>query len=201
MLTKSGLAIALSKLSVFDSPKMFAEQYATDSEAAAEILWNATMNGDIEGKVIADFGAGTGILGIGALLLGAKKVFFIDNDEAALKIAADNLKKLQLKNFEILDRDISKVKLQADVVIQNPPFGTKTAHIDREFLAKAFDTASVIYSFHKSSTKRFVESFSRDSSFSITHVYEILLPLKRQHAFHTRRIHRIEVACFRLQQS
>ena len=73
-MTKTQLAVELSRLKTFQKPKMYLEQYPTDSEIAADMLWSADMQGDIEGKVIADLGAGTGILGIGALILGAKGI-------------------------------------------------------------------------------------------------------------------------------
>ena len=62
MLSKSTLAVRLSKLKGFLQPKLASEQYATDSETAADLLWLAFMNGDVKDKVIADFGCGTGIL-------------------------------------------------------------------------------------------------------------------------------------------
>lgn len=46
--SKAQLAVYLSKLKVFDAPKIKEEQYATDSEVAAGMLWNAYMNRDIE---------------------------------------------------------------------------------------------------------------------------------------------------------
>src|SRR3989338_1932750 len=91
--SKSQLAILLSRLAGFDNSKLKLgrEQYATDSEAAAEALWFAYMSGDIEGKTVADLGCGTGLLGIGALLLGAKQAYFIDNDEEALATCEKNI--------------------------------------------------------------------------------------------------------------
>ena len=86
MITKSKLAITLSKLKVFDSAKVKLEQYPTDSEVAADVLWNAFMQGDIGNKIIADLGAGTGVLGIGALILGAKKVYFVEKDKDVIKL-------------------------------------------------------------------------------------------------------------------
>ena len=64
--SKGALAVILSKLKVFTAPKVRVEQYPTDAEIAAEVLWQAHMKGDI-GKVSADLGCGTGILGIGLL--------------------------------------------------------------------------------------------------------------------------------------
>ncbi len=205
MLTKSRLAIILSQLRQFSSPKLLSEQYTTDSETAAGTLWLAYMNGDIKGKALADFGCGTGILGIGCLLLGAKKVYFVDDDKAAISIAAANLNKIRgICKFsgkaELLCSDINEFSKKADVVIQNPPFGTKTLHSDREFLFKAFQTADVVYSFHKASTDRFVHALCSDSGFVVTHKVSYDMALKRTQAFHKRDMHRIGVALYRMER-
>ncbi|MBI3034317.1 methyltransferase [Candidatus Woesearchaeota archaeon] len=203
-ITKSGLAIILSGLSQFEKPSMMSEQYATDSESAAEVLWLAFMNGAIKEKVIADFGCGTGILGIGALILGAERVFFVDNDKNSIELARKNYQQHKERirgRAEFIAADVSDFREKTDVVVQNPPFGTKMIHADREFLLKAFETADIVYSFHKASTGGFVRSISNDSGFVITLKLEFLLPLKRTLDFHKRRIKRIEVCCFRLEKS
>ena len=89
-LSKSGLAIVLSKLEGFKEPKVRVEQYIMDSEIGAFVLWNAALLGDIKQKVSVDLGCGTGILGIGALILGAKMVYFVDSDQEALETAKEN---------------------------------------------------------------------------------------------------------------
>ena len=111
--------------------------------------------GDIRGKVSVDPGCGTGILGIGALLLGAEKVFFVDNDECALNVAKINYKKAKSESSMhgkavFMCCDIKEFNKKCDTVLQNPPFGTKKRHSDREFLKKAMEIAPVINSFHKS---------------------------------------------------
>ncbi len=204
-LTKSKLAVILSKLKVFEVPELESEQYPTDSETAAEMLWNAYLNNDVEGKTIADFGAGTGILGIGCLLLGARFVYFLEKDEKAISILRENIKKTELEisnklKYKILNEDISRFSKKVDVVVQNPPFGTKTKHADREFLLKAFSTADVVYSFHKVETKGFIEAISKDNGFRITHLYEFNLPIKAVHKFHKRRIRYIKVGCWRMER-
>ena len=202
--SKSGLAIALSKLEGFSEPKMRQEQYMMDSEIGASVLWNAYLLGNIEGKAIADLGCGTGILGIGALLLGAKRAFFVDSDEKALKTTKSNILKVKSEGYrlgkaEFICKDIAKLKLKADVVLQNPPFGTKIKHSDIFFLEKALKTAPVVYSFHKSETKRFLERFSGKNNAKITHIWDFKFPLKASFAFHRRKIHRINVSCFRFE--
>ncbi|MBN1544118.1 50S ribosomal protein L11 methyltransferase [Candidatus Woesearchaeota archaeon] len=197
--SKSKLAIVLSKLDVFPSPKPGLEQYPTDSEIAADVLWQAGMQGDIEGKSIADLGCGTGILGIGALLLGAKKVFFVDTDTAALAVLGSNLKRAGITaGFKIINQDVQGFKEPVDVVIQNPPFGTRERHADREFLEKAITIAGTIYSFHKTSTSGFVMSFASDKCFDVTGRWEFAFPLKQTLKFHKKKIQRIRVTCFRL---
>ena len=204
-MSKSALAMVLSRLEGFLSPKVSQEQYLTDSEIAAFSLWNAYILGDLEGKVITDFGCGTGVLGIGALLLGAKHVLFVDSDRSALETLKINISKVKSESytiegsFEIFNQDIGEVNLEADVVIENPPFGTKTKHADVIFLEKALKTAKVIYSFHKSETKAHINKVCTEKGAKITHVWDFDFPLKSTYKFHNKRIHRIKVSCFRIE--
>lgn len=205
--SKSELGIVLSKLKGFETGKVRLEQYMTDSEIGAEILWNAGFR-DIPGKVIVDLGCGSGILGIGALLLGAERVIFVDVDEKVLDVLKENLhfiddkvgEKLSEKT-EIICKDVKDLStIKADLVIQNPPFGVKVKHADRVFLEKAFSIAPIVYSIHKVESKRFIESFSKDNGYSITHYWEFLWPLKQTMAFHKKRIQRINVGCWRMEK-
>ena len=205
-MSKSGLAISLSKLKVFEYPKVSKEQYPTDSEIAASVIWNGHILGDIGGKVIADLGCGTGILGIGALLLGAKRVYFIDIDKIALEAAKFNVlnaksesSTLGYANFIL--GGIKEVNLpKVDVVLQNPPFGTKVKHSDRLFVEKALEIAHVVYSFHKSESKAFLKGFAAKKNAKITHIWDFRFPLKASFGFHRRQIHRIGVSCFRFEK-
>ena len=199
MVSKSSLAIELSKLKVFNQANVSLEQYPTDSEIAATILWQAKMNNDIEDKIIADLGAGTGILGIGALLLGADYVYFVEKDEKAIEILKENLNNLNIEdNFKIINSEIQEFNKKVDLVIQNPPFGTKEKHADKLFLEKAFEITSKIYSFHKTSTKVFIEKISKDHNFKIKEQINFKFPLKATQKFHKKRIENIDVSCFKL---
>ena len=203
--SKGQLGVVLSKLEGFNSAKVRVEQYTTDSEIASQILWEASLRGDIKEKVIADFGSGTGILGLGTMLLGAKQVYFVENDAEALEIAKQNYKtlksefKLSGKAFFEL-KDIANVGIKVDLVVQNPPFGTKTRHADRLFLSKAFESADVVYSFHKLSTRDFIEAFARDNKFNITNMWGFDFPLKATMPHHEKRIQRIKVGCWRFEK-
>ncbi len=206
IISKSSLAIVLSDLKGFESPKVRQEQYLTDSEIAASVLWSAYLLGDIEGKGIADLGCGTGILGIGTLLLGANRSLFIDDDKGAMETAKNNISKLKSEGYSLGKahfkcRDISDIgEIKTDVVIQNPPFGTKNSHADISFLEKALEIAPIVYSFHKSESKGFLERFSAKKNAKITHIWNFKFPLKATFSFHRRQIHRIDASCFRFQK-
>lgn len=201
--SKSGLAIVLSKLKGFEKPKVRAEQYITDPEIAAEMLWLMFYRREIKGRIIADLGSGTGILGLGALLLGAEKVFFVENDKEAMDIAKQNRKDLIKQGFRLEKAvfrlcDIKDFGEKVDIVVENPPFGTRQEHIDRVFLEKAFSLAHVVWSFHKSTTERFVFALAKDNKFKITERIKFKFPLKAAYEFHKRKIHRIDVTLYRL---
>jgi putative methylase len=206
--SKSSLAITLSKLEGFTDPKVKQEQYIMDSEVGASALWNMQLLGDIGGKVIVDLGCGTGILGIGLLMLGAKKVTFLDSDRSALYIAKKNLDKVKSECLTIMEsdfickdiREISIKSVKADLVVENPPFGTKIEHIDTLFLEKALDIAPIVYSFHKSETKAFLEKFASKKNAKMTHAWDFSYPLKSTFSFHRRQIHRINVSCMRFKK-
>ena len=203
-LTKSALAIALSRMQVFAHPHERSEQYPTDSEIAAEVLWLAKMQGDIEDRNVIDLGCGTGILGLGALLLGASRCTFVDRDPAALATLQENLDKARTlfdaeieKKSAIQKSDYTNVTGKADVVVQNPPFGTRQKHIDVEFLRKAMELAPIVYSFHKTITRDYVIAVAEKEGFHASHMLDVAFPLKATQAHHRRKIHRIAVSAIR----
>lgn len=193
MISKSKLAIELSRISSFIQPKINLEQYATDSEIAADILWQAYLEGDIKGKVIADLGAGTGIFSWGCVLLKAKKVYAVEKDEDALNIAKKNIKNRVCK---FICSDIRHFDRKVDTVIQNPPYGTRNKHADREFLLKSFEISDKIYSLHKITTAKFVKKIAEDNGFRVKNILRFKLPLKKSYVFHTRKKVYVETGCW-----
>jgi putative methylase len=200
-LSKSGLAIFLSRLEGFLEPDLYSEQYSTDSETSASVLWDLYISGFIEDKVVCDMGAGTGILGIGALFLGAKECYFVEKDEKAIKILKSNLKMSKGGRAIVIDGDVSNLcekdfKNKIDLILQNPPFGTKKRNADKGFLEKSFSLCDKVASFHKSSTERFINAISNDYNFSIWKRWDFSYPLKKSFLFHKSRINYIDVSCF-----
>jgi len=186
----------------------------SDSEVAAILLWKMMLNSEIEDRIIVDLGAGTGILGIGALLLGAKHVIFVDVDSKMKTEIEKNIEILN-ENWEIdvegrwnfvckdvkefqLDEKIDKTEV---IVLMNPPFGTRNKHLDKVFLEKAMELTHSIYTMHKTSTKVFIEALCRDNNLDIYWLEDTSFPIKNTMQQHTKKIERIEVSLFNLRKN
>ncbi len=198
---KKELEIILAQLTYFDKPKVSLEQYPTDAKIVADLLWNAHTNRHLKGKVIADLGCGPGTFGLGAMLMGAKKVYLLDIDPDALKIAKKNkaaVEKIMGKkiNVQLVQKNVREFDQKVNVVLQNPPFGVKKTHHDKLFLVRAMELAPVVYSFHKLSTQDFVERVAEDSGFRVRQLYTYALPIKQSFWFHTSRMKYVDVGCW-----
>jgi ribosomal protein L11 methyltransferase len=76
---------------------------------------------DLSGKTVIDYGCGSGILGIAALLLGAKHVIAVDNDPQALLASRDNALRNNVADERLqtfLPEELPHT-LTADVVVAN----------------------------------------------------------------------------------
>ncbi len=202
--SKRNLEIELSKLKNFEQPSLELEQYATPAHIAAEWVWSMALKGEITGRIILDAACGPGILGIGLLLMGAKKIFFVDKDEKAMRLCIENYN-LVKEEYEIgaaafITNDISVFDGEVDLVVQNPPFGTKQEHADKKFLEKAFSVAPIVYSMHKWSTKKFVEAIAGDYGFTITDVWRFEFPIKAAFEFHQKPKVIIDVGLWRMEK-
>ena len=122
-----------------------------------------------------------------------------------MKIAKENLEMVK-SEFSIegkasfICKDISDFNKKVSTVVQNPPFGVKVRHADRTFLKKAMEIGKVIYSFHKSNSKGFVDKFVDEKKFKVTDIWDFDFTLKASYELHSRRIKRIKVSCFRIQR-
>lgn len=202
--SKRDLEVILSKLKLYEKPSLQLEQYPTPSNIAAEWVWNMAMKGEVAGKVIADAGCGPGILGIGLLLLGARRVLFIDKDPEIMRICQENYNRIkeeyEIGEVDFVVHDITLFDGEVDIVVQNPPFGTKQEHADKIFLEKASTLAPIVYSMHKWSTQKFVEAISKDFGFTITDVWRYEFPIKAVFKFHEKPLRVIDVGLWRMEK-
>lgn len=76
---------------------------------------------DLEDATVVDYGCGSGILGIAALLLGAAKVIAVDNDPQALLATRDNAERnhIATERLQVLLPNQVPEGMQADVMIAN----------------------------------------------------------------------------------
>lgn len=197
---KKQLEMAIQSIPPHPNPKVELEQYSTPAIISADLLWNAYSLGDIENSEIIDLGCGTGILSIGSLLLGAKKVTGVDIDEESLAIARLNSENL---NIEFVCCDISDFNCfdGCDVVIQNPPFGSQKKSergADLKFIDKAKECSPrVIYSFHMASTEKFIIDYFEKSGFVVTHIFRYKFILPKIYDFHTKESKEVDVIVIR----
>jgi len=192
----ASLGIVLSRLKGFSHVTHRLEQYVTPSELAGQFLYAARF--DLKGKKVMDLGAGTGILGIGAGLIGST-VTFVEIDEEAKVVLCENLDAVSSEYgsfvHTIVRGDVTRVTLPSvDTVIMNPPFGTKQKGIDARFLEKAFSCASVVWSMHKSSTMEFIETFSEKHGFSLAFREDVEFSIPKTHELHAKRREFISVS-------
>jgi putative methylase len=198
------LEMALQRLAGFTRPQPALEQYQTPAPLAARLLYHALMKGDIEGKAVLDLGCGTGILAIGAALLGAASVTGVDIDEEALAIARENADLLDAEVM-FLAADVREAGCReridtCDTVVMNPPFGAQKAHADRPFIDCALAVAPVTYSIFNAGSIPFVEAYTAQKA-EVTEKIGGAFPIKRTFAFHTRDVQEIEVEILRLKRT
>lgn len=204
------LSVVLSRLEGFRNSKVSLEQYSTDSNVAASLLWNADLIDSLDEKTVLDLGCGTGILGLGGLFLDVGKIFLVDKDESALAVLKENIRfideefmKIDRKRYKIINKDIEELssadlsKLKIDIIIMNPPFGVKDKHADKRFLQVAFSTRKVVYSIHKVESRDFLEKFAKDNGYKLTHFWQYELPLKKTYSFHKKPVKKIRVCVCR----
>lgn len=67
--------------------------FGTGTHPTTALCLNWLDGADVEGKVVIDYGCGSGILAIAAALLGAKKVIGVDTDPQALEATQANAKR------------------------------------------------------------------------------------------------------------
>ena len=208
---------ALQQVRGFENPSVELEQVITSPHLASHMIYAAHQNEDIEGilifinasypvlanlsegMAIGDFGCGTGMLSIASSLMGCAFSIGFDVDIKALAIAQQNLSDFELNNCELVQSDVQSLALSSslDVVVSNPPFGTRNRGIDSAFVDQAMKNAAVVYSLHKSSTREHFVRRAADAGWKMQVVAELRYDLPKVHKFHKQKSKDIEVDLYR----
>ncbi|MFB6104406.1 MAG: METTL5 family protein [Halobacteriaceae archaeon] len=187
---RDALERALADLATFEAPRPALEQYSTPADLASRLLHLATLNNDLD-RLVIDLGTGTGILAIGAALVGAPRVLGIDRDQSALTTARENERRHPPQQGVHWVRgdatDAPLAPTEPVTVVANPPFGTGrgTRHADRAFLGTARELAVVSYTIHNEDSLSFVEAYAEDNGGTVTHAYASEIMVPHQFPWHT----------------
>lgn len=221
------LEMMLQSIGGFRTPKLRHEQYETGHHIGARMLKSILDFGDIEGKSVLDLGIGCGRLGIAAAYMGASSVLGVDIDPDALEQCQENMQTIReeeeedgeedcdteiscLANLDLLCADVSDesgfwlpFSNSFQVVIMNPPFGTKGGNkgLDALFLRRALDIASeAVYSLHKTSTREYITRKATDwGAKRATVVAQLRYDLPQTYSFHKKQSKDIEVDFYRFE--
>lgn len=179
------LEIRLSQIPTHPDPVAGLEQYSTPSPVAADLLYRALARGDLQGRAVLDLGCGTGILAIGAALLGARSVVGVDVDEKAIRVARTSAERLGAEvEFRIARAE--EVDDPFDTVVMNPPFGAQkpARGADLRFVEVALTRAPVAYSLHQSKTRDHVVRRAPHLDAAVTLETRYGLEIPKRFAFH-----------------
>ncbi len=192
------LETQLTQFKNFKEPKIHLEQYQTPPRLVAMITWRALQLGDIKDKIVADFCCGTGLFAIAAKILGAKKVYAIEIDPAALKVAKENVENANLE-IKFIEKDVREISMNFDTVFMNSPFGVKGPVKDQVFLRRALSVSKVSYSLHLFQEKNieFLRKFIIKNNKTIDEMMKAEFEIPKIYRFHKKRYHVIEVAILR----
>ena len=190
---KNELERLLQKVPPHTSPKARLEQYSTPAAIAADVLYIAYSFDDVAGRSVVDLGCGSGIFSIGAWALGAEKVTGVDVDHEAIEDARRNIGAFGA-DVELIEQDIEDIKLRANTVVMNPPFGSQKRHADRPFLEAAVRIAPRVYSLHNAGTVEFLHVMLNALGAEVFFQKSYKLQIPHMFEFHDRKKKDIEVA-------
>lgn len=183
----------LGSIQQFPNPKLELEQYPTGPHIASRLVYTAENTfGDVNGKVVADFGCGCGTLGIAGALMGADYIMGFDVDSQSLETASQNVELIEV-DMDLIQCNVKNLALRGqviDTVIMNPPFGTRQKGVDVEFLSVALKVASqAVYSLHKTSTREHIKRIAlRDfHAKSAEVICELRFDVPKMYKFHKKK--------------
>ncbi|KAL3090214.1 hypothetical protein niasHS_006666 [Heterodera schachtii] len=121
----------LQEIDDFNNPRIELEQYITPLDISVALLQHVNDLISLDECAVADLGCGTGMLLLGSTLLGAKFAVGVDCCQNALSVAKNNIDKFEFEGStttNLVLADVTKFVPfigKFDVVLTNPPFGTK----------------------------------------------------------------------------
>jgi predicted RNA methylase len=192
----------LSRLHPHPCNSVELEQYSTEGDLAARWLSDVAAFGDLfEGCSVVDIGSGNGVLGLGALLMGASSATLVEVDEEACAACADNAADLGLEDrVEIVRAEVGEGALDiapADLVITNPPWGRQVERADRPFLDAILSVGVTAHVMHSAGASH-IQSIFEAAGWAVERYGEADLALPAAYEHHSRERGKTRVAFWRL---
>jgi len=196
------LAILLSNLAPHPCNDVELEQYSTDGDLAARWLTDITAFGDLSGGcTVADLGAGNGVLGLGALVMGAGRTILVEADQAACDVAKSNAESMGFADsVEVIQATLGSDPVNlgsADVLISNPPWGRQTPRADRPFLETMIAAETPAHLLHSAEATH-IQALFEDAGWSTERYGEADFALPVAYSHHSRQRGRTRAAFWRL---
>ena len=192
----------LSGLDPHPNDSVELEQYTTEGDLAARWLADIVAFSDLSGGCkVADLGAGNGVLGLGALAMGAGRAMLVETDQAACEVAKSNAESLGFADsVEVIQATLGSDPVDlssADVVISNPPWGRQTPRADRPFL-EAMIAATVPAHLLHSAEATHIQPLFEAVGWAAERYGEADFALPAAYSHHSRKRGRTRVAFWRL---
>ena len=196
------LAMLLSGLEPHPYNSIELEQYSIDGDLAARWITDIAAFGDLsEGCSIADLGAGNGILGLGALVMGAGRAILVEADQEACDVAKSNADSMGFADStEVIQATLGSDLVNfnsADVVISNPPWGRQTPRADRPFLEAMIAAAVPTHLLHSAEATH-IQTLFEDAGWSAVRYGEADFSLPAKFTHHSRERGKTRAAFWRL---
>lgn len=192
----------LSGLEQTQSQSVDLEQYSTDGDLAARWLTDISNFGDLqEGCSVADLGTGNGVLGLGAIALGAGRIVLIEVDRAACETAQHNAINLGFADsVEVTQATIGIDTLRldsVDLIISNPPWGRQSPKADRPFLDAMLSARVTSHLMHSAEASH-IEPIFEEHGWSVERYGEADFALPAAYSHHSRQRGKTRAAFWRL---
>ncbi len=177
------------------------EQYTTSGDIAASWLAQIAAFGDLStDSSIADLGAGNGILGIGAALMGVSQVVLVEVDEQACSVAFQSIEQAGVSDYvEIFCKrvDDSLDLSGANLIISNPPWGTQNPKSDRPFLDAIIRSNTIAHLMHSAEATH-IETIFKSAGWEVERYWETDFALPAAYSHHYSRQGKTRAGFWRL---
>lgn len=131
--------ITNTKFEIVITPKM---SFGTGHHATTYMMIELMKNIDFNGKIVLDFGTGTGILAILAEKSGAEKIYAMDNDDWSISNAEENFKKNNCTKIFLKKASESSSEIKFDIILAN--INKNVILENLETLARSLNTDGII---------------------------------------------------------